>query len=47
MSVTTDLYVRHSLPLVQAREAMAASKVKVRGSGKGHMLCLGHLLVSV
>ena len=29
MSVTTDLYVRHSLPLGQARAAMAAKGVKV------------------
>lgn len=28
MSVTTNLYVRHSLPLVQAREAMASGNVK-------------------
>lgn len=30
MGVTTNLYVRHSLPLLQAREAMVAGKVKVR-----------------
>ena len=29
MSVTTDLYVRFSLPLGQAREAMLAKGVKV------------------
>lgn len=29
MGVTTNLYVRHSLPLLQAREAMVAGKVKV------------------
>lgn len=28
MGVTTNLYVRHSLPLAQAREAMASSNVK-------------------
>lgn len=28
MSVCTNLYVRHSLPLTQAREAMASSNVK-------------------
>lgn len=30
MSVRTDLYVRDTLPLGQAREAMASKGVKVR-----------------
>ncbi len=38
MSVTTDLYVRYSLPLAQAREAMATKGVKVGAWARGQVL---------